>query len=258
MNTEHDEDRTLAGCEFPPAEVAELCAKLWGRKKWRNLDDPALGGTPWGAMIAVYEELVEDAIRRMVTRPRWSKRELIAFRRVIDASLRYASEPPAFYGVPLYVSQGVLVGTEREGEPKQVLGTLEHVLPLAVLASGTLVINDPCKHLPAVRRAIVGPTCWITTAENRRLPRKSHLDPERPFLRYASEGIVAYRVLDGLRIDGARYGWEEHLDYMLAKPSYAGGARMLAEGEAHWRRVLAETGFRGFGVSDLDDEAGEG
>lgn len=255
---------------FTPEEVRAICAELWGAAKRRNLLDPDLGDTPWSAMIAVSEGIVEDMLRRMASRGdrNWRRRELIAFRRAMDMAFRIASEPPAFYGVPLYVSEG-LVEAAREAierrrssngqnEGRLNRGILEHVLPLRMFASGTQIIRDPARTLPGIRRAIVGPICRVTSAENGCLPAKSHPDPDLPFLRYAVEGVRVYRVVDGSFVDGRTYRWEDHVEHMMQFPSYASGARMLESGEAHWRGVLAETRFQGFRGVDLDEDGDQG
>lgn len=253
---------------FTPEEVLASCAELWGPAKRRNLMDPDLGNTPWSAMIAVSEGIIEDILRRMVSRANqgWRRRELIAFRRAMDVTFRIASEPPAFYGVPLYVSGGVVEATckvleqrrSSNGQDKGRLsrGLLEHVLPLRAFASGTQVIRDPVQNLPGIRRAIVGPICRVTSDENKQLPRKEHPDPRYPFLRYTLNGVEAYRVVDGSHIDGSTYRWEDHVKHMMQFPSYASGAQMLESGEVYWNRVLAETGFRGFQGIDLEEEDG--
>lgn len=245
-------------------EVVRVCAELWKGEKRRNLMDPNLGDTPWNAIIEVTEGIVEDMVRRMATKPRWRTRELIAFRRVMNTAFRNASEPPAFYGVPLYVSEGVLQGASAELERRQrsnsrsksklSRGRLEHALPLGVFASGTRVIRAPRANLPGIRRAFTGPICRVTAEENDLLSAKSHPDPDFPFLRYAKAEVTAYRVMDGIWVDGRTYRWSDHVEHMLGFPSYETGALMLEGGEAHWRRVLDETGFRGEYLEEEDEE----
>lgn len=250
-------------------EVIRICKALWKGKKRCNLVDPNLGDTSWDAMIAVSEGMIEDMVRRMVAKPRevWRKRELIVIRRVMDVALRVATEPPAFYGVPLYVSAGVLDAAAAVLERRRASnaktterlsrGRIEHVLPLRVFASGTEIIRDPKAKLPGIRRAFVGPICRVTAEEDGKLPRKANADPDRPFLRYAEAEVAAYRVQDGLPVDGRTYCWADHIKHMMAFPSYASGAEMTQGGETHWNRILEETGFRGFPNADVGVEPEE-
>lgn len=231
--------------------------------------DPNLGDTPWGAMIAVSEWAIEDMVRRMASRPReaWRKRQLIVMRRLMDVALRVASEPPTFYGVPLYVSAGVLQAAAAVLERKRTLndktgerlarGRIEHVLPLRVFASGTEIIRSPEANLLGIRRAFVGPICRVRKDEDDKLVRKAHADPRRPFLRYAEAGVVAYRVNDGVPVIGETYDWADHIEHMRVFPSYASGADMAEGGEAHWRNIPAETGFAGFPDAEVEVEPEE-
>jgi hypothetical protein len=229
-------DALVARPAIPATDVLEVVSLIWGPRKRRNLADPDLGGAPWSATISIYEGLVEDALAR-ARRGGFHKRELIAFRRIIDQCFRNASEAPGFYAVPLYASERYLadaIGALRTHQVKGVnrkptfaRGEREHVLPLSIHASGTEILADPERYLPQARRAVVGPVCRVRKDEHDAMKRKTSPDPEHPFLRYAAAGVVAYRTMDGGRIDPAAWSYEDHLDYMETQPAYATGAALL-------------------------------
>ena len=227
-------DAPVARPTIPAADVLEVASLVWGADKRANLADPALGGVPWTSTIAIYEGTVDYALAQ-AARGGLHKRELIAYRRIIDQCFRFASDAPNFYGMPLYASDGFLRAAmecaerRREirgrGKPKFPAGEGEHVLPLS-LASGTAILSDPDRYLPQARRAMVGPVCRVTNTEHKRMKSTTSPDPERPFMRYAQAEVVAYRTIDGERVDPETWTFEDHLDYMATQPGFATGAAL--------------------------------
>jgi hypothetical protein len=196
-------------------------------------------------MIDVYESIAVGIVGKMIGRSDWRKRETIAMRRVLDTTLRNASEPANFYAMPLYVSEGLLLAYERAaatGE-KWPADHDEHVLPLAIYASGTNLLADPLRHVPDLRKAIVGPICLMTSEENGRLDTKTHPDPERPFMRYRGK-VQAYRVSDGTAVDPETYAFQDHVDHMRTVPAYATGAIRYEQGRDMWSDLCAELAQR--------------
>jgi hypothetical protein len=244
---------------FSPSDVLALRDCAWGPRKRRNAALPMMGrDATWAQMIAMFEGVVIDTLTRLAPRVDWSQLELIGARRVIDHALRCASEAPAFYAGPLYVSGGHLAAIAHWKQARDAnapetprsapRGIVEHVLPLATFASGTRILRDPATHLPDVRRAILGPVCVVTRAENLRLPAKHNPDPAHPFQRYAGIADV-YRTTDGKRI-AATLPYNDHIAAMAQVPAFASGAALMTEGPAFWSEALARSGYRGHAIAD--------
>lgn len=227
-----------------PQRVKTICEARWRpgqRGKRVNSADPLLGDDcSWADMIDVYEGTAVSIVERMMAQASWRKRETIAMRRILDACFRNASEPAHFYAMPLYVSEGILLAFEDRisNGGKWPAGHDEHVLPLAVYASGTRLLADTAGCLPDLRKALVGPICLMTADENRDLETKTHPDPQRPFMRYS--GIVqAYRVADGMPVDPETWTFQDHVDHMKTVPAYETGALRYEGGNDMWSAVAA-------------------
>lgn len=227
-----------------PKRVTTICEARWrpGRRgKRANSADPLLGDDcSWADMIDVYEGTAVSIVERMIARTDWRKRETIAMRRILDACFRNASEPAHFYAMPLYVSEGILLAFEarmRDGG-SWPSGHDEHVLPLAIYASGTRLLADPAGYLPDLRKALVGPICLMTGEENRKLETKTHPDPQRPFMRYRGN-VTAYRVADGAVVDPEAWTFQDHVEHMKTIPAYQTGALRYECGADMWSGVAS-------------------
>lgn len=230
-----------------PERVRAICARRWrdARKgKRANSADPLLGDDcSWADMIDVYESIAVGIVAKMIGRTGWRKRETIAMRRVLDTTLRNASEPANFYAMPLYVSEGLLLAYEQTASTgaRWPADHDEHVLPLAIYASGTNLLADPLRCIPDLRKAIVGPICLMTPEENRLLDAKTHPDPDRPFTRYEGR-IRAYRTSDGTEVDCATWTFQDHVDHMKTVPAYATGALRYEQGHDMWGDLVRRIG----------------
>lgn len=227
-----------------PERVTRICQLRWkdGRRgKRANTADPLLGDDcSWADMIDVYEGIAVGIVETMIGRNDWRKRETIAMRRILDTALRNASEPANFYAMPLYVSEDLLLGYEGAAASggRWPADHDEHVLPLAVYASGTNLLADPLRCIPDLRKAVVGPICLITPDENRRLDTKRHPDPQRPFMRYSGK-VQAYRVADGMAVDPETWTFQDHVDHMRTVPAYSTGAVRYERGRDMWSGVCS-------------------
>lgn len=232
-----------------PTRVLTVCGARWPMRKQgkrANLADPLLGDDcSWADMMDVYEATAVQIVMRMLARTDWRKRETIAMRRILDACFRNASEPANFYSMPLYVSGGMLLQFEKtmaEGG-KWHAGHAEHVLPLAIYASGTNLLADPARHIPNLRKALVGPICLMTGKEHEDIETKTHPDPGLPFLRY--RGIVdAYRVVDGAWVDPDRWTFQDHIEHMKVFPAYRTGAERYERDADMWAEALSTIALR--------------
>lgn len=219
--------------------ISEARWKPGRRGKQANTADPMLGqDCTWADIIDVCEGAAIDVVERMLKGSGWRKRETIAMRRIIDTCFRNASEPANFYAMPLYVSEGLLLAMEQAAATRSKWPSDhdEHVLPLAIYASGTNLLADPLRHIPDLRKALIGPICLITAEENRLLDTKRHPDPERPFMRYSGK-VQAYRVSDGEAIDPETWTFQHHVDHMKTVPAYSTGAIRYEQGGDLWSGV---------------------
>lgn len=228
--------------DMTPERVARICQLRWkagAAGKRAKTSDPLLGSDcSWADMMDVCEGIAVSIVETMLSREDWRKRETISMRRIIDTAFRNASEPANFYAMPLYLSHGMLLAFEKAGETgsKWPSGHDEHVLPLAVYASGTNLLADPLACIPDLRKALVGPICLVTAEENSRLSRKTHPDPNRPFMRY--DGLIeTYRVLDGVRVYPETWTFQDHLDLMKKVPAYSTGAIRYEREDDPWHKV---------------------
>lgn len=222
--------------------VRAICEARWkaGRRgKRANTADPMLGqDCTWADIIDVCEGAAVGVVEKMLQGTGWRKRETIAMRRIVDTCFRNASEPANFYAMPLYVSEGMLLEMEKaaESRSKWPPDYDEHVLPLAIYASGTNLLADPVRCIPDLRKALVGPICMVTSDENRRLDTKKHPDPDHPFMRYRDK-VQAYRVADGMPIDPLAWTFQDHVDHMKTVPAYSTGAVRYENGRDLWAGV---------------------
>lgn len=231
-------------------DALRIVGVLWGNRKRRNLESPTLGGgDTWHDAILAAEEVVEDALRRVVTSPLVGSRINIVRRNAINDAIRKATRFASFYSRELYVSTGLLEGAARKIE-RGLSGAkafpsrrFEHVIPLSIHGSGTRLIENVSTELPMLRRALLGPTCLVTEEEDKLLKDrvKTHPRPLLPFLRY--KGLVEVRRTDnGSIVKADTFTYRDHLRYMKTMPGYATAVPLFSRGKPHWRRFLDELG----------------
>jgi hypothetical protein len=236
-----------------PDEVLRLVGRCWGPKKKRNLASPTLGeGISWAENIAVVEEIIEDCIRRSLTSPYRSSRANIARRITIDKAARSVSDTPHFYSLPLYVSEGLLLGiiqldvpnpqSSRQTKIALPPHTREHTVPLAVHLSGERILANPEMYLPNLRRALAAPISYVTKEEDKALQKhavKTHEIPFFPFRRY--HGIAKiYRTDTGEEVDLQRFTFRDHLRVMALHPAYASILPLFISAKSQWRARMAK------------------
>lgn len=229
-------------------DALRIAGVLWSKRKRCNLESPTLGGgDTWHDAILAAEEVVEDALRRVMTSPLVGGRINIVRRNAINDAVRKATRFAPFYSRELYVSTKLLEGAalkiERGLSGSKALPSrrFEHVVPLSVHGSGTRLIEDVSTELPMLRRALLGPTCLVTEEENKLLKDrvKTHPRPLLPFLRY--RGLVEVRRTDdGSIVKAETFTFRDHLRYMEAMPGYATAVPLFSRGKRHWRRFLDE------------------
>ncbi len=237
-------------------EAVRLCALIWKDKKLRNLADPRMGeGDTWHDIIIACEEVVLETVRLSLTSRLSGPRCGIVRRCAIDHVIRGVTNSPGLYTRPLYVSEGHLAGIAaaeaalvptngRTRSLKQPPCRYEHVVPLAVDASGKKILKDPEKHLRRIRRKFMSPVCVVTPGEDKELERikdrlKGHERPNRPFQRY--DGVADIRLTrNGARIDPTTFTFRDHLREMSMQPAYATAVPLFTTGSRHWVAALAE------------------
>lgn len=243
-------------------EAMRIIDSLWSDRKRRNLASPTLGGgETWRDAILAAEEVVEDALRRVASSPLVGPRINIVRRNAINDAVRKATHFAPFYSRELYVSTRLLEGAAqrmqegRSGAKAFPGRRFEHVIPLSVHGSGTRLIEEMATELPMLRRALLGPTCLVTTEEDAGLKDrvKTHPRPFVPFLRY--EGLVEVRRTDtGAIVEPNAFTFRDHLRYMSTQPGYATAVPLFAHGARRWRAFLDGLGSIRPGRLALDEE----
>jgi len=236
-------------------EVIRLCSLIWNGKKLRNLADPRMGkDDTWHDIILACEEVVLDMVRLSLTSSLKGSRCGIVRRCAIDHAIRGVTNSPCLYTRPLYVSEGhllriaeaetaMLATPGRRRTVREPSCREEHVVPLAVDASGRKILEDPEGHLRRVRRKFMSPVCIVTPDEDLELTRikdrlKGHERPNRPFQRYADVADIRL-TRNGARIDPASFTFRDHLREMSMQPAYATAVPLFASGSRHWVAALA-------------------
>jgi hypothetical protein len=231
-------------------EALQIIGILWGQRKRSNLNNPALGGgDTWHDAILAAEEVVEDALRRVMTSPLVGSRINIVRRNAINDAVRKATRFAPFYSRELYVSTGLLEGAAQKierglsGLKALPARRFEHVIPLSVHGSGTRLIQDVSTELPMLRRALLGPTCLVTEEEDKLLKDrvKTHPRPLLPFLRY-HRLVEVRRTNDGSIVEANTFTFRDHIRYMESMPGYATAVPLFGHGKRRWRRFLDEIG----------------
>jgi hypothetical protein len=240
-----------------PTEAMRLTGLIWHGKKLRNLACPRMGHVDtWADVILTAEEAIAAVVDLSINSPLNGPRCQIVRRRMIDQAIRGVTTNPSFYSRPLYVSEGHLLRIaaaeaampapapgRRPRRPKEPACREEHVIPLAVHASGKEIIADPERNLRRLRRTFLGPICIVTPQEDDdiRLSKgrvKGHERPDRPFQRY--DGIATVRLTrTGAIVDPKTWTFRSHLAEMSVNPAYATAVPLFAHGSKVWLERIA-------------------